>query len=252
MAKHTPIRFQYDAEVALREVEQLRAIEELAFRRVLNLIVVCRNKVIDDDAEMGRMTKTGDAWPEIKARLVKDHGLLYIEDGYIKNTRYDAICTAVERSIHQKRVAGRASAAKRQEKKNTALPQPAVPVETAPQQVSPDPPPTDVAPPYPEPPATHVEPSRVDDAAPPAEPERAGTTIPQNWQPDPEAVAFAAARGRTVPEIERLVLGYVARHDQRGDTSTDWNAGFKIWILRALNPAGPAYQAPAGGSPSTV
>ena len=159
MAGAKPIRFQYEPETTIREVEQMRAVEELAYRRILDLIILYRNRLIDDDTELGRMTKTGDAWPQIKARLVNDHGLLYVLDGFIRNERYDEIWTAVERSTQQKKQAGRASAAKRQAKKNTALPQPPLPagptpVETAPQQA------------LPEAPATGVEAGPPDDAAP--------------------------------------------------------------------------------------
>ncbi len=245
MASAKPIRFQYEPETTIREVEQMRAVEELAYRRILDLIILYRNRLIDDDTELGRMTKTGDAWPQIKARLVKDHGALYALDGFIRNVRYDEIWASVERSIHQKRAAGRASAARRQANKDAALPQPPSPTDTAPRQPLPDPPTTAVAPPCPEPPATEVEASPPD--APATEPapmpgnraddgssERAGTTIPQDWRPSPEAVAFAVDRGRTAPQIEHLARTFAQRHDQRGDTSKDWNAGFKVWVLRDL------------------
>lgn len=269
MARATPIRFQYEPETTFRETEQMRAIEELAYRRVLDLIVMCGNKVIDDDAEMGRMTKTGDMWPEIKARLVKNHGLLYVLDGYIRNVRYDAICTAVERSTKNKSRAGKASATAKRVRKNAAPAQPPRPEPTPPRQVLPDPlpvtgvkpsPPTNATP-GPVPSATPVEVDPPAGAPPPDSmapvredgngdgrpiPEQEATTIPQDWRPDPEGIRFAQERGYTETQIGLLIGGYVASHDQRGDTSKNWNPGFKMWVLRALNPTGPAYLPPTG------
>ncbi len=137
MARERPIHFEYQPEQLLRETEQMRPLEELSFRRVLDLIVLCRNRLINEDVELGRMTKTGDVWPGIKARLVGDHGVLYVsDDGYIRNTRYDELWARVERVRRQKSAAGRASAAKRAKK--AAAPAPvAAPVEPTPEQTAP-------------------------------------------------------------------------------------------------------------------
>ena len=81
-------------------------------------------------------------------------------------------------------------------------------------------------------------------------PEQEATVIPQDWVPSAEGVAFARRRGYAEEQIKALGRGYVQRHDQRGDTSTDWDAGFKLWILSALNPTGPAYLPPAEHRPS--
>ena len=253
MASERPVRFQYDAEVALREVEQLRAVEELAFRRVLDLIVVYRNRLIDDDVELARMTKCGESWPQIKARLINDHGLLYVLDGFIRNVRCDEALIAVERSTNQKRTAGRASAAARQAKKDTALPQPPSPTDTAPRQPLPDPPTTDVAPPCPEPPAPEPAPIVVepvpmsgngasDDST---EPEREGTTIPANWGPTPEGVTFALNRGFAEKQIEPLTREFVTRNTVEGIVSKDWDATWRLSVLRA----GYSSPRPAVGQP---
>ncbi len=148
MARKRTIRCQYDPETALRETEQMRPIEELAYRRVVDLIVVCENRLLNDDVELARMTKTGHAWPEIKQRLIKSHKVLHVDDEYIRSARYNETWAAVERSRRQKSQAGKASAAKRAGKNVAQAPVSApvrpTPVETAPQQPSPDAPTPDL------------------------------------------------------------------------------------------------------------
>ncbi len=229
MARKRTIRCQYDPETALRETEQMRPIEELAYRRIVDLIVVCENRLINDDVELARMTKTTGAWVEIKQRLIKNHRVLYIDGTFIRSVRYNETWAAVERSHRQKSDAGKASAAKRAEK-NTAQVQPPVRVDPRPVEASTQQPLTDP----PAAPVTEPAPIVVEPVPTPGNGAGDGGTIPQDWRPNPEAVAFAVDRGRTPEQIERLVRTYVSRHDQRGDTSKDWNAGFKVWVLRDL------------------
>ena len=225
MADAKPIRFQYDPEAAIKEVEPMVPLDEYAFRRLSDLIVVYRNQLTDDDARLAKLTRIGDDWPAVKARLINEHGALYVAGGYIRSVRCDEILTGVERSIEQKRRAGRASAAKRQAKGNGALP---APVDVEPAQA------------LPEPPATHVEGAPPDDAAPEPEPitlgpGRQGATISPDWRPGAEGVAFAVARGFTPSQIEAEVRGYVANCRDKGIISKDPDAGFKMWVLRSIN-----------------
>lgn len=234
MPRKRTIQCQYDPQTALRETEQMRPIEELAYRRIVDLIVVCENRLLNDDAELARMTKCGEAWPQIKQRLVKDHGVLYVDDAHIRSVRYNETWAAVERSRRQKSDAGKASAAKRAEK-SAAQVQPPVPVDPAPVEASPQQPLTDPPDdPAPEPAPIITAPTVSGNGGGSTEPEQEGTTIPQNWRPDNESITFAAARGYTPPEIERLARTFVQRHDQRSDKSTDWNATFRMWVLRHL------------------
>ena len=221
MAGAKSVRFMYDAAMTLHEVEQLRAIEELAYRRIVDLIVVCENRLLNDDAELARMTKTGEAWPQIKQRLVKDHGVLYVDDAYIRSVRYNETWAAVERSRRQKSQAGKASAAKRAEK-NAAQVQLPVPVEPAPVEALPQQPLTDP----PDAPATEPVPMNGNGD---------GGTVPPDWQPNPEGVTFALDRGFTERQIEPLTREFVDRNSAEGIVSKDWNATWRLSVLRAVN-----------------
>ena len=242
MARKKTIRCQYDPETALRETEQMRPIEELAYRRIVDLIVVCENRLLNDDAELARMTKTGEAWPQIKQRLVKDHGVLYVDDAYIRSVRYNETWAAVERSRRQKSDAGKASAAKRAEK-NAAQAQPPVPAEPAPVDAAPHQPLTD-PPDEPTPAPIVVEPvpapmngNGADDES--TEPKQEGTTIPQDWLPGTEGIAFAINRGFAERQIEPLTREFVARNTAEGIVSKDWNATWRLSVLRAVNSSPP-------------
>ncbi len=190
------------------------------------------------------MTKTGDAWPDIKARLIGDHGVLYVsDDGYIRNVRYDEMWAHVERVRRHRSQAGKASAAKRA-KKNAATAQPSVPVEPTPVEISPQQA-------LPEPLATGVEVDPPDAAAPPPEPmvpaptsgdgddgrsnpEHQGTRIPLDWRPNLEGIVFALAHGYTETHIGLLAGEYVAHNTDKGITSKDWHETWRSWVLSSL------------------
>ena len=120
----------------------------------------------------------------------------------------------------------------------------------------------------PEPPATSVVAGPPDDAAPertatepepiapePApmsgngtgdgdpKPEQEGGTIPPNWRPNTEGVAFARARGYTKTRIGLLAGEYIAHNTDKGITSKDWHATWRLWVLRDLTSGPP----PMGG-----
>jgi len=119
MAGTKVIHVDWEPRKVILDVEQLKALEELAYRRILDLIYVHGNRLIDDDAELERMTKTGRKWLAIKKRLIEVHEKLYVsDDGYLRNDKCDEKCAEIERYIAQKSGAGKASAEKRKSKKN--------------------------------------------------------------------------------------------------------------------------------------
>ena len=219
MARERPIRFQYDPEATLRETEQMRPLEELSFRRVLDLIVLSRNRLINDDTELARMTKAGPEWLAIKARLVNDHRALYVsEAGYVRNMRYDDLLASVERVRQLRREAGKTSAAKRAGK-NAATPRPSRILESA---IGPVPRPT------PEPAGlTPVDPPRqqVSSTTPPATGVEAGA--PTNAKPGPVLPATPVAASRpdaAAPEPDPMV-NVDAAAPMIGDGNGDGRSG---------------------------
>lgn len=253
MAKHIPIRCRYEPETVLLEVEQMRPIEELAYRRIIDLILVSRNNLLNDDVELERMTKTAGAWAEIKQRLIKNHKVLYVDDTYLRSAATNDTWEAVERTTRQKSLAGRASAAKRQAKKDTAAhPAPPPPASTTPPPPLPEVPVAAAHQPLAEPMATDRAPEPVptpisgngagDESA---DHEREGAPIPQDWLPKPEGVTFALDRGFTERQIEPLTREFVTRNTVKGIVSKDWDATWRLSVLRAGNPS----PRPAVGQP---
>ncbi len=254
MPSKRPLRCRYEPEAALLLTEQMRPIEELAYRRIVDLILVSQNRLINDDAELERMTKTAGAWAEIKQRLIKNHKVLYVDDTYLRSAATNDTWEAVERTTRQKSGAGRASAAKRQAKKDTAAhPAPPPPASTTPRPPLPEVPVAAAHQPLAEPMATDRAPepapivlepvpapmngNGADDES--TEPKQEGTTIPQDWLPGTEGIAFAINRGFAERQIEPLTREFVARNTAEGIVSKDWNATWRLSVLRAVNSSPP-------------
>lgn len=115
------IHVDWEPRAAILAMEQMKPLEELAYRRILDLIYIYGNKLLDDDKELARMTKTFNRWPTIKERLLNLHHCIYLKDGFLKNKKCDEKCAAIERYIAQKSVAGKASAEKRKANKNKGV-----------------------------------------------------------------------------------------------------------------------------------
>ncbi len=73
-----------------------------------------------------------------------------------------------------------------------------------------------------------------------SKPERQRTRLPEGWRPFAADFRFALDRGFTGPHIERLADAFTAHHTAKGDTSKDWSASWRLWVLRDLDLHGPA------------
>lgn len=86
--------------------------EELAYRRLLDLVVVTGDALPDDDRRLAWLTKTGRRWPTIKAALIAADKIAS-ENGKIRVAEAEAALQKTARKMVQKSLAGRASAASR-------------------------------------------------------------------------------------------------------------------------------------------
>jgi hypothetical protein len=91
--------------------------EELAYRRICDLIYTTENRLENDDQKLVWQTKVGNRWKRIKKKLL-DLGKIRIEDGFIRNEKCDKTLEKSARNIAQKSSAGSASAEKRKGLKN--------------------------------------------------------------------------------------------------------------------------------------
>lgn len=101
---------------ALDGMQTLSPWEELAYRRILDLIYVTDNNLHNDDTRLAWMTKTGREWKKVKAGLLKQNKI-YIDDGFIRNNKCNNTLIEVRDFIAQKSHAGTASATKRRNRK---------------------------------------------------------------------------------------------------------------------------------------
>jgi hypothetical protein len=99
--------------------------EELAYRRILDLIVVTGDRLRDDDRALAWVTKAGRAWNRVKARLL-ELGKITVEDGFVRNRRATEECSQSLCFIAQRSAAGHASAERRKSLKNKDRASPAV------------------------------------------------------------------------------------------------------------------------------
>ncbi len=91
MPKHEALFVRYCAKDFLDGTQSLTPMEELAYRRICDLIYDSGDRLRDDDKRLAWLTKTGKKWPEIKMVLVgasgSASGKLYIDQGFIRNLR---------------------------------------------------------------------------------------------------------------------------------------------------------------------
>jgi hypothetical protein len=80
-----PVWIKWCPKDALDGMNTLGPWEELAYRRILDLIYSTGDNLPDDDRKLGWMTKTGSRWPAIKNALI-DAGKIKIVDRSITAT----------------------------------------------------------------------------------------------------------------------------------------------------------------------
>lgn len=115
---HNGLFVDYCAKDFLDGTQQLGPWEELAYRRIIDLIYASNDRLADDDKKLAWMTKTGTRWPKIKHALVEVYGKLEVIDGRLTNRRCREQLAKTAKKIEQKREAGRASAASRNPMEN--------------------------------------------------------------------------------------------------------------------------------------
>lgn len=109
---HNGLFVDYCAKDFLDATLHLDPWEELAYRRVVDMIYATNDALADDDKKLAWATKAGSRWPKIKASLVAA-GKLELIDGRITNARCRRELEKTARKISQRSAAGTASAGAR-------------------------------------------------------------------------------------------------------------------------------------------
>ena len=112
-----PIYIDWLAKDALDGMNQLQPLEELAYRRIIDMIYATDDDLLDDDESLKWATKTGAKWPKIKQRLL-DMNKIEVVSGRISNEHCREKLAAAHARIAASSKAGKASAAKRKSKKS--------------------------------------------------------------------------------------------------------------------------------------
>jgi len=120
-----PVIVNYSASDFLGGTVMLEPLEELAHRRLCDLIYVTGGDVLDEKG-LATFTKTGRRWPKIRQRLI-DLGKIKVVNGRLSQPRCRAELWAAEQRIVSASKAGLASAEKRKylkerERESTGVP----------------------------------------------------------------------------------------------------------------------------------
>ena len=252
----------WEPKAALDGVMQLDPWEELAYRRILDLIYVSGNRLVDDDKKLAWMTKTGSRWTRIRKTLFAgDAPKLYVADGYVRNKKCDEKLAGIDQKVAQNRRAGKASAAKRKRLKNNETGATAVAGaggdamggagDAPPQKTSTPGLPIHLTS---EPPSETTvssgegapESQRVSMGESQPEGKRA-TRLNAQWRLPPELRRWAEDAGlapaRIGPTAERFRDYWMAQPGQKG-VKADWPATWRNWVRRDVDDA----RAPRAGS----
>ena len=182
------IHVDWEPKAAIEGMMQLSPMAELAYRRILDMIYITGDKLIDDDKKLAWSTKAGRHWKAAKEELLGgDEPKIYIENGLIRNRKCTKKLHEIERFIAQKSEAGKASAKKRKslKDKETASTGVAPPVETE----TPTEPPTAEQPTY----------------QPTNKEEEKGTSYPKENKPDEDSTV-RNDRTVTPPESDATLI----------------------------------------------
>ena len=220
---------------ALDGMVQLEPLEELAYRRLLDLIYVTGNRVVDDDRRLGRMTKTGRRWKQIKSSLLAFEKI-YVKDGLIRNKKCDAILAQYGRDMAQKSAAGKSSAGKRKSlspNKSTSTDDMSVVRSSTATKAATK--------------ATRKKESQSLDSSPkgegacsPKKPilRRKRSALPEDWTVPPEwleaAKAYSDERDLSGIDWADEAAGFHAYHTARGSMMALWKSAWTTWVRNAV------------------
>jgi len=220
-----PIWVKWCPKDALDGMQTLGPWEELAYRRVLDLIYATGDNLPDDDRKMGWMTKVGSRWPSIKKTLIED-GKIAVSEGRITNHRCRDTLEKCQRFFDQKVVAGQASYAKRKSLENN---------KTTPTDV-PTPEPTCVPTNLKIPDIVEKDVINITSKKKLSDPR--GTRLPVGMELPAEWEAFAIAEQHPDPQREWATFtDYWLGKAGQGGVKLDWQATWRNWVRRSVEHA---------------
>lgn len=109
---------EWCAKDVLDGTQNMDALTELAYRRIIDMIYSTNDKLLDNDKVLQYSTKTGRKWKQIKHELIEVHQKIFIEDGFIRNSKCSFQIQKSAQNIEQKRQAGLCSVKARKSLKN--------------------------------------------------------------------------------------------------------------------------------------
>lgn len=102
------IRVDWFPTDALNGMKFLTVLEELAYRRIIDLLYICGGELPDDDDALAEQTRAFADWPTVRAGLVRK-GKIVFAGGTLTNARCTEILTQVAEKSEKARASGLAS-----------------------------------------------------------------------------------------------------------------------------------------------
>lgn len=226
------IAVSYTAKDFLEGVHLLDAWEELAYRRICDLIYYTRDQLPNDDRKLAVATKTGRRWKRVKAALLASEKIFVTDDGKVSNKRCRRELRKICRGLSASRNAQTKSGiipdnplktldpdfSTRAGARNLSLTSTELPGEEEPEANA----------------------SGRGARGAPAQPQerRNGgssgkTRLPADWMPNLEDCQYAAARGFDDRGISEQAEAFRDWHVAKGDLCASWSASWRTWIRRA-------------------
>lgn len=117
------IRVDWYPKNALDGMKFLTVMEELAYRRIIDLIYTEGGELPDDDDLMAEQTRTFKEWPKVKAGLIRKEKIV-IRNAQITNDKCLEILTDIQRKSDAARASGQASGRSRRKLLPTEIERP--------------------------------------------------------------------------------------------------------------------------------
>lgn len=108
------IRVDWYPNDALAGMTFLTVMEELAYRRIIDLLYISGGELPDDDALLAEQTRTFAGWADVRAGLLRKRKI-NIENGALTNRRCTEILTIIAEKSEKARASGLASGQRRRQ-----------------------------------------------------------------------------------------------------------------------------------------
>lgn len=237
---------RYCAADFLGGTQLMSPFDELAYRRIVDLIYHTGDNLPDDDVALAHATKAGDRWPEIKKRLL-DTEKIKLVHGRITNDRCRQEIEKVRRKIVKCKASSALAAEARKTSKSNrlSLVGTSIGASNGTSNGSPNHLTSELeSKKEPSPKVIDLFGEGVQGEPPPRKRvARQRSAIAAEWRPSQAGIAFMRERAPGA-DLERQLASFIDHHRAHGKLMADWDAAWRTWCgnIRKFSPPGTVRQ----------